>query len=62
MVMLLAVFRSDIDNYSVFFLAPFEHYQQKRQVQGTQAADGNEQTKGIALQISRGHSPLCETW
>lgn len=56
-----AVSRSDLDNYSVFFLAPFEHYQQEQQVHDTRAAYGNEQTKGKTRQMSRGHLPLCET-
>lgn len=40
-----AVSGSDLDNYSMFFLAPFEHYQQKRRVHDTQAAYVNEQTQ-----------------
>lgn len=55
-----AVSRSDLDNYSMFLLAPFEHYQQKWKVRDTQAAYVNEQTKGKTPQISRGHLPLRE--
>ena len=55
-----AVSRSDLDNYSMFLLAPFEHYQQKRRVHDTQAAYVNERTKGKTLPISRGHLPPCK--
>lgn len=55
-----AVSRSDLDNYSMFFLVPFERYQQKGRVCDTRAAYVNEQSRGQTRQISRGHLPLCE--
>lgn len=55
-----ALSRSDLANYSMFFLHVL-NIPSRNRVPDTHAAQANKQTQGKTAQSSRGHLHLCET-